>query len=316
MNAITIDRFTTLDRPRAERLDAWNGFIGGLFHGMVIEADPDLSASWLQCRAGDIGLASARSQRARINRCERDVLASSDRLLIHLQHRGSSVNGQYGRSAVLGPGDMTFVVADRPYHITLSDRNYMFVVDCPIDRLGLSRPEIDQRAALGLSGSTPTVSLLRDFVGSVLRQAWNHQHPAECEEAIGDMILRLAGLCLQATGTAAAPAPGKATRRRVIDFIDQRLHEPDLRTSTIARALSLSPRTVQDVMAEMATTPTAYIQRRRLAVAAECLRAGQDFGSVTDLAFDLGFNDSAYFARCFKSRYGMTPTAYRSRPGA
>ena len=34
--------------------------------------------------------------------------------------------------------------------------------------------------------------------------------------------------------------------------------------------------------------------------------------SVTEIAFDLGFNDSAYFARCFRQHYGKTPSAYRA----
>jgi AraC-like DNA-binding protein len=79
----------------------------------------------------------------------------------------------------------------------------------------------------------------------------------------------------------------------------------------IAQALSLSPRSVQNVFATMATTPTAFILSKRLSAAAEILERGDDFGSVTDLAFDLGFNDSGYFARRFKMRFAVSPCQYR-----
>ena len=38
--------------------------------------------------------------------------------------------------------------------------------------------------------------------------------------------------------------------------------------------------------------------------------------SITALAFDLGFNDSAYFSRCFRQRFGTTPSGYRLANGA
>jgi AraC-like DNA-binding protein len=62
----------------------------------------------------------------------------------------------------------------------------------------------------------------------------------------------------------------------------------------------------------MGTTPTEFILTRRLNRAAEILASGTDFGSITDLALDLGFNDSAYFARRFKGRFGITPTMFRA----
>jgi AraC-like DNA-binding protein len=35
--------------------------------------------------------------------------------------------------------------------------------------------------------------------------------------------------------------------------------------------------------------------------------------SVTEIAFELGFNDSAYFARCFRQQFAMSASKYRSR---
>jgi AraC-like DNA-binding protein len=49
----------------------------------------------------------------------------------------------------------------------------------------------------------------------------------------------------------------------------------------------------------------------RLRKAAELLARGK--GRVSDIAFDCGFNDLSYFNRCFRRRFGLTPTAARGR---
>jgi len=58
--------------------------------------------------------------------------------------------------------------------------------------------------------------------------------------------------------------------------------------------------------------PSAFIQERRLARASEKLVAYPE-ATITEIAFDHGFNDSAYFARCFRRRHGVTPREFRIR---
>jgi AraC-like DNA-binding protein len=162
--------------------------------------------------------------------------------------------------------------------------------------------------------------MLRDFLRSLLRQKWPEIPDwldQEDMEVMRDMLLRLVGRCLTVRQSApAAPnITAAGTRERVLSFVMKHINDSGLRTAMIARALSLSPRTVQEVFAAMATTPTAFILSKRLSAAAEILERGGDFGSITDLAFNLGFNDSAYFARRFKMRYGVSPTRYRHRIG-
>jgi AraC-like DNA-binding protein len=66
------------------------------------------------------------------------------------------------------------------------------------------------------------------------------------------------------------------------------------------------------MFAAMGTTPSAYILQQRLARAAELLIANPAV-SVTAIAFDLGFSDSGYFARCFRTAFGATPTQWRQQ---
>lgn len=57
------------------------------------------------------------------------------------------------------------------------------------------------------------------------------------------------------------------------------------------------------------STPISYLIGLRLASAAELLRKTST--SITQIAYQVGFNDSNYFARQFRKRFNMSPREYR-----
>jgi AraC family L-rhamnose operon regulatory protein RhaS len=57
-------------------------------------------------------------------------------------------------------------------------------------------------------------------------------------------------------------------------------------------------------------TPSQYLLRLRIERACKLLEEKIEM-SVTDIAYECGFNDSNYFARVFRNEYGIAPTAYR-----
>ena len=54
--------------------------------------------------------------------------------------------------------------------------------------------------------------------------------------------------------------------------------------------------------------PMTYIQMLRLEASRDAIRDGEK--RISAVASMCGFSDAAYFSRCFKKRYGMTPTEY------
>jgi AraC-like DNA-binding protein len=76
--------------------------------------------------------------------------------------------------------------------------------------------------------------------------------------------------------------------------------------------MGVSPRYLQMVFAGMATTPLAYIRRKRLERAAKALRESRGTCNITELSFSLGFNDLSHFSRAFKAFYGVGPREYRT----
>ncbi|MTI99644.1 MAG: helix-turn-helix transcriptional regulator [Marinobacter adhaerens] len=55
--------------------------------------------------------------------------------------------------------------------------------------------------------------------------------------------------------------------------------------------------------------PYQYVQEQRLILARDRLRNSKE--KITAIALSSGFNDSSQFSRAFKSRFGITPSAYR-----
>ncbi len=54
-----------------------------------------------------------------------------------------------------------------------------------------------------------------------------------------------------------------------------------------------------------------FIRTLRLQRAAELLR--RRAGSVSEIAFAVGFNHLSYFAACFKEQYGCSPSDYSEK---
>ncbi len=61
-------------------------------------------------------------------------------------------------------------------------------------------------------------------------------------------------------------------------------------------------------------SPSELLRRVRLERAAQLL-AGRA-GTVTEVAYGVGFASLSHFSKCFRERYGMSPSAYASGGGA
>lgn len=80
--------------------------------------------------------------------------------------------------------------------------------------------------------------------------------------------------------------------------------------SDYAKELFISPKSLAKKLKALGyPTSTEMIQERILIEAKRSLKFNQD--SIKEIAFDLGFDDPAYFSRLFSKKEGMTPLEYR-----
>lgn len=96
---------------------------------------------------------------------------------------------------------------------------------------------------------------------------------------------------------------------RAIDYIEENFRE-ELHLADVARQAYLSPAYFSHVFRETTSTCFArYLQRRRIREAKKLLR--QTDRSVTEIAFESGFNNLSHFNRVFRRLVGASPSQYR-----
>jgi len=97
-----------------------------------------------------------------------------------------------------------------------------------------------------------------------------------------------------------------------LHLIEQQLGQP-LTNRELANACAMSENHfIRRFREAIGVTPAAFIQQKRLAVAAQLLRYTDD--SIDSIAMKTGFTDRFYFSRAFRRTTGRPPAAYRRLP--
>lgn len=304
-----IENFDTHVVARPDRLRFWNDVSSDTFAGLTVDSGAeDFMAHMARWKLGDLTLIRPTSPRARVSRWKDGASQRPDRIIFHLQHLGRSLNGQWQREAELHAGDFTLCYGADPYFTELSDRNEMLVVEMSRASLASRIPGLENHLCQTISGAAPGSRLVHDFLLSLWKQGDQSDADPDWQEGIANVFLDL--LAFAVKGAGAGLVMPKGTKDRVLALVEASLFDPDLKTSMIARELGISLRTVQNIFAALGTTPSAYIEEQRLKRAADRL-ASSPTSSITEIALETGFNDSAYFTRRFRQRFATTPRRWR-----
>lgn len=98
--------------------------------------------------------------------------------------------------------------------------------------------------------------------------------------------------------------------RKFLSQIEAVYTDPDFNVEKLSDTLALSRGHLHRKIKELTgTTPVDFLRNYRLKKAAALLKQGQY--SVSEIAYRSGFSSPAYFSKCFKTLYGVTPTEYQ-----
>ena len=115
-------------------------------------------------------------------------------------------------------------------------------------------------------------------------------------------------------GRSAPPSYGKrgAAKKIIVDilqFLDGSFSE-ELTLDHIGSLYALSERSLNRLFKEhTGLGPIHYLNQLRLCKAIELMRHSDS--SVTDIAYNCGFNDSNYFSYCFRKKFGVPPRSFQ-----
>jgi len=220
-----------------------------------------------------------------------------------------------GREFSMRPGSMVLLKLDEPFFSADGASHKRFTnVHLPMATLKAMVADVDDMVGRELEPGG-ALSLAMDYSDLLLR------NPAAVDEAgmaISAHLTDLVSLGLGARGDLALAARRGGLRavrlKAVLTILEKRFAEPDFSAHKLAAAAGLSERYVNELLYEAGASFTTRLTELRLRQAADLLtRVGRGGGRISDIAFDCGFNDLSYFNRCFRRRFGLTPSAARGR---
>jgi len=236
-------------------------------------------------------------------------LVSSGRgLILATLRRGETTILSAGQIETLKPADFAII----PLGADVTFRGADCELDClvideqlkPLLPTGLS-----DEAPIILSALLPATSLLyQQFI--CFRAYTNLMQGEDVEELLPPLLMMLNTIFKRYAGNKGTT--GDSQLDKVCTFISQNLLDPDLDPDMVAKHLGLSRARLYR-LAEPLGGIGKYIRAKRLQLAHEKLRhGGKGVGSISNLAFDLGFGTETAFRRAFKEAFGMTPSELRN----
>lgn len=294
----------------------WGEQIRQTFFPFELHVDPNVPfradaqlGAFRQCRVAQVS-SSAHVVEVGASVCDQ---LPGRQMKILWQLRGTGELHYDGRRTELQAGQWTAYEATRPYRLSVSD-NASFVVFLSDaegeDGLAFLERRVAAQAQNTEGGAAVALSVAQSMVavGNRLSRA--------SQMSSADFITIM--LCQEMQ---LADRHNLAPRRRTtetllreaVQYVQQNLECPELSPDQIADSMHVSRRTLYHAFESGGETPQALVQRMRLERCREILCCDRARGAnITQLAFDFGFSDPAYFTRVFRRRFGITPSQCRA----
>jgi AraC-like DNA-binding protein len=226
-------------------------------------------------------------------------------LKVRMYRSGYSTVFDGERSAALGTGAVHFIDHDRPIRQISSDHEQISVF-IPHHLIGYDPSRHRPWFSIGLD--TPAGRLLETGLLSAFRELDTIN--TEDSRVLSAALIGLIRGTLSCGLDSSIDADVHSARLTAIkQYLDRRLGDPVLDANDVLRDFGISRTTLYRDFAESGGLQK-YILERRLERAYKALsEAGPVRGIVQATSDRYGFSSLAYFSRCFRERYSVTPSA-------
>ncbi|MET2832665.1 helix-turn-helix domain-containing protein [Mesorhizobium shangrilense] len=237
-----------------------------------------------------------------------------DQYLVQLFITGTLEGDCDGQSISVGPGDICAFDLARNFESRVHQGATISIM--------LPRARVDKAAGgrslhgVVLKTGAPVTRLLADFIVSLsdVSAEMERADALAMEEAAIDLLA--SGLARHVPyGATGDPALAQVLRRRVLDFIDANLTEPELGPALLMRRFRVSRAHLYRVFAVDGGVAKVVKERRLDAACRELMHIGGSARSIIEIAHGLGFSSSSQFLRAFRARFDMTPSDVRQQRG-
>jgi AraC-like DNA-binding protein len=317
-----VQTYSTGTVDTQHRLDYWSALASDAITPMRVSAGRPVGFEgrlWTES-FGAIDIARAYSSSVIIRRTPEEIGRLTERaFLLSISEETSYSYRIRGQQRVGRPGDLLLTDSAEPEEIVHSG--------CTVIVMRVAEPLLKAHlpAADDLTGRTVRGDRGAGLVASTMVRSFarNMQHGfagSTCEHLTTALLHSIAAAYSEAFGVRTAPAATADSRRfEITRYVDAHLPDSDLTVQKVALAFAVSDRYVRMLFETTGEPLSAYIQRRRLEESARQLRDPLwRSRTVSEIAFNWGFNSLGSYDRAFKTRFDSTPREYRKRhePGS
>ncbi|MEI6752255.1 MAG: two-component regulator propeller domain-containing protein [Paludibacter sp.] len=97
---------------------------------------------------------------------------------------------------------------------------------------------------------------------------------------------------------------------KVFEYIKGNIDNPDLRIDSFSKDVGMSRvQFYRKIKSITGKTPSTLILEIRMNIASDLIKKSDL--NINEIAYQVGFNDSSYFGKCFKAYFGVTPGDYK-----
>jgi AraC-like DNA-binding protein len=223
-----------------------------------------------------------------------------------------------GREAAVEPGAAVLMSMTDPGSVHANGFNYL-MVGVPRPELAALVPDLDDAAIRPLDPAGAPLRYLRQYV------AFLHGFDdAESDPALaGHIRATLTDLFALAIG--AGRDAGQLARMRglraarvhdILAAIKADFADPAISAASLATRLQLSPAYLQRLLYDTGASLTERVLELRLQKAHAMLASARHRRArISEIALACGFSEISYFNRCFRRRFGASPTQFRGAAG-
>lgn len=314
--------FSTDDLPERDRFGLLNELFGDLFICDMRPLDqsrprPHIEGFGMELPGGVVATVG-RSAGMRFERTPRHT-GRTDDVVLSIGLAGRSGVSQRGEAFTVHPGEAYVNLGDEPGTVTGFREERHAGLSLVLPRRIFVATGLDPGTTLTrpVPRDNHALRMLIFYVRGLM--AGSGRPDPELAVAMSSHICDLAALALGATGDAAERARRGGLRearlRAVKADIAAHIGLQRIRLDDVARRQGISPVYVRKLFAGEGTSFSAYCLARRLERAHRMLRSPR-FATMTvsDIAYEAGFNDLSHFNRTFRRCYGTTPSEVRRFP--
>ncbi len=217
-----------------------------------------------------------------------------------------------GGTVVLGPGDVSLISNWSLFDVACRAGTRVLHILVP-ESLLRERGVRVRPARFRLEGPRSLAGVLLSFSRSLVDPAWSPSAAAAraAERALEELLI---GFLIESEDAHLDRQDLRAQlRRRALEEVAARHHDPGLTPTQLATVLGVSLRHLQRGFEGTGVTLAQHITRQRLRSAEILLSApGADALTVAQVARSAGFTSPFELRSAFRAEFGMLPSEYRS----